>query len=119
MNAKITIKKIGNHWYPDIKHNDPTDIILDEKIEKVLSKYDKNNYGIVDLYFYEQCEILSKGTLQFDEKDMLYYLTTDDDFNLRIYIDDHQFYISAVLLSLLEYQYNFNFQSCLYRIDFW
>ena len=30
MNATIVVKKIGNHWYPDINHDYPEDLVLDE-----------------------------------------------------------------------------------------
>lgn len=119
MNAKITVKRIGNHWYPCINHDFPEDIFLDEKIEKVFSLADKENYEIITVYFYEQFEVLGTGTLQFDETDMIRYLTTNDEFLVSFYIDDHRFQISSNLLALLEVNYNFNFQDSFYRVDFW
>jgi hypothetical protein len=115
----VTAKKIGNHWYPNVNHDYPEDLALDEKIEKVLSIIDKFNYGIVSIYFFEQDEILYKGTLQFDEADMVKYLTTDDDLMISFYVDDHKFEISSTLMTLLEIQYNFDFQQNVYRVDFW
>ena len=119
MTTGIILKKIGNHWYPNINHDFPEDLVLDEKIEKVLSLIDRFDYGIVTLYFFEQYEILGKGTLQFDESDMVKYLTTNDDLNVKFYINDHEYKISSTLLALLESQFEFNFQDNVYRIDFW
>lgn len=119
MTTGIVIKKVGNHWYPNINHDFPDDLILDEKIEKVLSMVDKYNYGIVTLYFFEQYEILGKGTLQFNERDMIKYLTTDEYVDVKFYINDHEYVISSTLLALLESQYKFDFQDNVYRIDIW
>lgn len=119
MNATIVVKKVGNHWYPDINHDYPEDLILDEKIEKIFSMADKYQYGIINLYFFEQREIIESGTLQFDETDMIRFLTTDDDLQVSFYINDHRFQVSSNLLALLESQYKFNFQDNFYRIDFW
>lgn len=119
MNTKITIKRIGNHWYPDIQHDYPEDLILDEKIEKMLTLLDSSKSDCLIIYFYEQCEILDSNTIQFNEADMVKYLTTGEDFNVSFYIGDHEFKISSRLLALLEYLYNFNFQDSLYRIDIW
>lgn len=119
MNAKIDIKRVGNHWYPCINHTDPYDLCLDEKIEKVLSLFDKDRYDIITIYFYEQFEILETGTLRFDETDMIRYLTTNDEFLVGFYINDHRFEVSSNLLTLLEVNYNLNFQDSFYRIDFW
>lgn len=119
MTTGIVIKKVGNHWYPDIYHYFPEDLVLDEKIEKVLSLIDKYNYGIVTLYIFEQYEILGNGTLQFDESDMVKYLTTDEDLDVKFYINDHEYKISSSLLALLESQFKFDFQGNVYRIDIW
>ena len=119
MNATIVVKKIGNHCYPDINHDYPEDLVLDEKIEKIFSMVDKYQYGIINLYFFEQYEIIESGTLQFDETDMVRFLTTDDDLQVSFYINDHRFQVSSNLLALLESQYKFNFQDNLYKIDFW
>lgn len=119
MTIGITFKKVGNHWYPNINHDFPEDLILDEKIEKVFSLIDRFNYGIITVYFLEQYEILGNGTLQFDESDMIKYLTTDKFLDIRFYINDHEYKISSTLLSLLETQFNFDFQDNVYRIDLW
>lgn len=119
MVVKVIFTKVGNHWYPNINHDYPEDLMLDEKIEKVLSLVDKFNYGIVTVYFLEQYEILGNGTLQFDESDMIKYLTTDKYLDVRFYVNDHEYKISSTLLSLLETQFNFDFQDNVYRIDLW
>lgn len=118
MIVSIKIKKIGNHLYPCIDHNEASEIQLSEKIEKVLSKF--LHYDECEIVFYEQYDIIADyGVLQFREEDIVRYLTTDDDFDMTFYIDGHEFIISSDLYTLLEQQYNFEFHSLLYRIEIW
>ena len=58
MNTRITVKKVGNHWYPDIQHEFADEIELDEKVERVLNFLDKNHFGELEFYIYEQDIIL-------------------------------------------------------------
>ena len=104
MNTRITVKKVGNHWYPDIQHEFADEIELDEKVERVLNFLDKNHFGELEFYIYEQDDILR-------------YMITDDDFDIRIYIRGHEFLISSDLYYLLELQFNFDFQNNYYKIE--
>ena len=117
MNVEISIKKLGNHWYPAIMHDDPYDLKLDEKIEEYLSKLDKDATGQLKLQFFEQYSYIDGPILQFDEQDINRYMITDDDFDLNCYIGEHQFVISSRLYFLLEAQFNFNFHETIYRIE--
>lgn len=124
MIQSIKILKVGNHLYPDINHSEAYEIQLSEKIERVLQKYisihQELNGDSCEIVFYEQYDIIAdRGILQFKEADIVKYLTTDDDFDLTFYIDDHEFTISSDLYSLLEQQFNFNFHKTLYRIEIW
>lgn len=117
MIQSIKIKRLGNHLYPDLIHEDPTDLCLDPKIERIISRLGSIESEIV---FYEQYDIVADfGILQFKEEDIVKYLTTDDSFNIHFYIDGHEFTISSELYTLLELQYNFNFHKTLYRVEIW
>lgn len=118
MIISIKIKKLGNHLYPDINHNDSSEIQLSEKVERVLHKF--LNIDECEIVFFEQSDIVSDfGILQFKEEDIVRYLNTNDDFDMTFYIDDHEFIISSDLYTLLEQQFNFNFHKNLYRIEIW
>ena len=39
--------------------------------------------------------IINNGLIQFDEKDIFRYFTTDDDFIMKLYISGHKFTISS------------------------
>ena len=117
MTFKLTIKKIGNHWYPDITHDYPEDIKLDEKIDRFLDIVDKNNSKELDLFFYEQGCVIEDDVLQFDESDMLRYYTTSDEFDITVYFNCHKFKISSSLYNLLEIQFNFDAITNFYKIS--
>lgn len=116
MNAIITFRKIGNHWYPNIIHNTPYEIILNKHIEDLLTRFDKNSDGIVEISMQEQFCYLIDPVLKFNEEDIQRYFLTDDQFDFRFYIGKHEFKISTELYTLLESQYNFNFHKELYHI---
>lgn len=118
MFARITLKRVGYKWYVDIPHEDPVDISLDEKANKLLFLLDKYEFGKVDIYFSEQNEIIvEEGLLQISDSDLNRYFTTDDVFLMEIYINKHKFYISSQLYLLLEYYYNFSFHENIYTIN--
>ena len=39
----IKVKKVGNHWYPCLEHDDPIDLMLDPKMDRLLSFLDKDH----------------------------------------------------------------------------
>lgn len=117
MNYKIRIKKLGTHWYPDIDHTDPYDLCLNEKIDKSLDLFDKNQFGQLDLYLWETYTVVDDNTIIFNDSDILRYLTTTDDFDLTFYVGDHEFSISSTLFNLIESVYNPNFHKSFYRIE--
>lgn len=115
----IKIKKFANHWYPIICHNNASELQLNEKLEHVIQWLAKERDEI-EIVFYEQYDVLANlGNLEFNEEDINRYMTTDDDFDLRFYVDGHCFLISSDLYSLLEQQYNFEFHKNIYRIEVW
>ena len=115
--TQLKFKKVGNHWYLDIEHNNPKDLVLDPVLEKLLSRIDKHNEGVVEnLYLSEQQDYVNQnGLLQFSEKDLLQYFTTSEPFMMTIFINNHAFKISSELYTLLETKYQFDFHMILYR----
>jgi len=113
------IKKLGNHWYPDIEHFDPNDLSLDPKMEYFLDKIDVSKIGNLTICLLEQEDIItSKYIVQFEESDLVRYLTTSEDFYLTIYIKDHPFYITSELFTLLEEAFDLNFSQKVYTIQY-
>lgn len=114
---KLTFKKIGNHWYPSIDHEDLEDIVLNSKVEKTLSFLDKNKIGSITLWINEQNTILYPNTIQFRDEDLNRYFTTNDEFDFIVYIGERTYPISSSLYSLLEELFNFNFHKMLYSCE--
>jgi hypothetical protein len=120
MTVRIDIRKLGSHWYPSLRHDDPNDLSLDLKMERKLSEHDYMDIGSVTVYLHKAHNIIgSKGIVQFEEQDIVRYLTTDEDFIMRMYIDDEPYYISSQLYFLLENIYNLDFRNNLYKIELW
>ena len=45
----LTFKKLGNHWYLHITHDNPEDLILDRRIELMLNRLDVSKEGITNI----------------------------------------------------------------------
>lgn len=117
MDIIVEFKKLGNHWYPSINHDNIEDLQLDLKIERSLSMLDKYKEGRVVLQFSEQNTILYNNTIQFRDEDLTRYFTTNDDFDFIVYIGERTFPVSSTLYSLLEDLFNFNFHKILYSCN--
>ncbi len=86
-------------------------------MEKLLTLWDKNNYGELHFLLSEVHTWLEENTIQFRDEDIRRYLTTDATFSMIIYIGDHEFEISSLLMDLFESQFNTNFHKTLYSIN--
>ncbi len=117
MNYRIGIKKLGGHWYPDIEHENPLDLMLDEKVERALNVLDKNNDGELLIYLWETYTFVDNNTIVFNDDDILRFLTTEDTFDIHFYVSDHEFVISDSLFSLIEFDLNPNFHKTFYKIE--
>lgn len=117
MNILVNVKKIGNHWYPSLKHDSPDEIALDYKLEKLLSFLDVNNTEDLQFLIYEIHSWTNNTTIQFNEEDMWRWLNTTDIFDMRFYINDHEYVVSSSLIDLLEDQFNMDFYETLYSIE--
>ena len=111
------VKKIFNHWYPVIKHETGCINGFKEKIDRYLNILDMSKSEELTIEF-EELGVIFAGIniIYFNEEDIVRYLTTDDDFDLRFVINNHEFMISSDLYWLLEDQFNFNFHKTSYRI---
>ena len=70
------------------------------------------------LAFIEEFGVISDhDILQFEEPDITRWFTTNDYFNMNIWVNDHKFVISSDLYSILEQIYEFKFHENIYRIE--
>lgn len=93
------------------------DISLNEKLEKVLSHIDKENTEELQFIIYEVSSWTNNETVQFHDEDMWKWINTTDVFDMRFYINDHEYKISSTIIDLLEDQYKMHFYEILYGIE--
>lgn len=117
MNILITVKKVGNHWYPNLSHDDPMELILDPKMERFCTLLDKYQLGTLTFLLQEVYSWTDDNTIQFDDDDIWKWLNSDANFTVRMYIKDHEFEVSTLLMDLFETQFNTNFHKTLYKIE--
>lgn len=117
MLKQFKILKLGNHWYPSIKHDLGYINGFDEKIDRYLNILDLSKDGELTVEF-EELGVIFAGIniIYFNEDDIVRYLTTTDDFDLRFVVNNHEFTISSDLYWLLEDQFNLNFHKASYKI---
>ena len=116
MSFKITLKKVGNHWYPSINHNRIQEIVLDPKLEKLLSLVDTDKLGILTMSFTKSYGF-TQNTLFFKDEDINRYFITNDDFDLSCFVENHEFKINSKLYCLLEREFNFSFHILIYNVQ--
>lgn len=112
----LTFKKLANHWYLEIPHDTLDDIRLSEKTERCLTAIDSNKLGSVSIMLCEENCFLNDRSLQFSDDSMRRYFTTNDEFNMDIWIGERKFEISSSLYFLLEQTYDFSFHDTGYMI---
>lgn len=114
---KFKIIKVGNHWYPNIKHQLGYIEGFEKKIDWYLNKLDIFNANELTIEF-EEIGVIFEGIniIYFNEADIIRYLTTDDEFDVRFNVNNHEFKISSDLYWSLEKQFNFNFHKNSYKI---
>jgi hypothetical protein len=114
---QLIFKKVGNHWYLDIPHDNPSDLVLDKRLERLINRLDKWDSGVVDkIYLSEQTDYINPdGLIQFKDDDLLRYFTTKDSFLMTLYIGNHKFKISSNLYTLIESKYQLDLHVSAYR----
>lgn len=117
MDKQFKVLKVGNHWYPSINHELGWINGFNEKIDRYLDVLDVSKCGEL-IFEFEELGVLFAGIniIYFNEEDIVRYLTTEDDFDLRFTINNHEFTIYSDLYWLLENQFNFNFHKTSYKI---
>ena len=115
---QLIFKKVGNHWYLDIPHDDPKDLILDRRIERFIEHLDYDQSGVMNrICLIEQGDFIDHdGLIQFSDRDLLRYFTTNDKFNMTVSINHHRFKISSNLYTLLENKFKADFHVSAYKI---
>ena len=115
----LTFKKLGNHWYLDIPHDNQADLVIDRRIELILNRLDTWNDGIVTniSLICQNRFIDSEGVIQFDDADLVRYFTTNDDFTMALYINGHKWSISSKLYFLIEQKYKLDLHELVYKIS--
>ena len=115
----LTFKKLGNHWYLDIPHDNPEDLVLDRRIELMLNRLDVWKEGIVTniSLICQSGFIDSEGLIQFDDNDLLRYFTTNDDFIMALYMNVHKLSIASILYFLIEQRYKLDLHELVYKIS--
>lgn len=121
MYFRLVFKKFANHWYPEVPHDSLSDISLCPKTERILTALDRKNSfddGVVEIVLIEEFGVISDhDILQFEEPDITRWFTTNDYFNMNVWVNDHKFVISSDLYSILEQIYEFKFHENIYRIE--
>lgn len=106
----LKVKLVGNHWLPCINHSIGDNIFFDEKTERYFNFLDRRagNSEELNLVFDDADPIWQEiNVITFEEQDITRYMTTDDDFTMKFYINGHEFEIHSDLYYLLE-NYGFN-----------
>lgn len=116
--ATLTIKKVGNHWYPDLVHNLGTDLSLGEAIENKLNELsiatciDKLTFIIEEVpWIIDESEII-----YINEEDLTRYYITDDYFPMRFVVNDREYSIEMSAYDLIINDLDLKFHTDLYQI---
>lgn len=119
MNKILILKKIGNHWYPNINHGFGEDISLTRNIEHYLNLIFKDT-DIVHIGFEEYNIIFDEyGILYLNEQDITRFYTTDDEFNIRFELYNINLSINATLFMYIQNQLGLRFHEDIYKIHIW
>lgn len=118
--AILTIKKVGNHWYPDIPHLSGADISLSPETDRFLNLFgaikDSDKFT---LYIDEVPWVTNEDRIIYvNEEDLTRYYVTDDYFTIRFTIGKHEFGIGVYLYYCLTTELDLNLHTGLYQISF-
>jgi len=78
---------------------------------------DKNNLGELKFLLSEVHTWTNPNSIQFEDEDIWRWINTNDIFPVRMYVGDHEFSISTLLMDLFEEQFNTNFHKTFYSIE--
>ena len=80
---------------------------------------DKENKGQLTFYLEENHSWMDQNAIQFEDEDIWKWLNTTSIFPVRMYVGDHCFEVSTLLMDLFEEQFNTNFHKTFYKITLW
>ena len=63
----------------------------------------------LEIALIESSGFIMDNNMFINDEDLLKYFTTDENFEIRFLVKDHEFSISSDMYDLLEYQFNPNF----------
>ena len=86
-------------------------------MDKLLTLLDKNHLEELHFLLSEVHTWIEPNTIQFSDEDIWKWLNTTATFPIKMYIGDHEFEVSTLLLDLFEGQFNTNFHKTLYSIN--
>lgn len=116
--ATLTIKKVGNHWYPDIIHQSGTDLTLGEAIEQKLDQLSiENNTDKLTFIIDDVPWILNEDeVIYINEEDLTRYYITDDYFPMRFIVNGQEYSIEMSAYDLIITELDLKFHTELYQI---
>lgn len=86
-------------------------------MERFCTLLDKENNGQLVFLLSEVHNWTDNNTIQFEDEDIWKWLNTSTDFIVRMYIQNHEFKVSTMLMDLFETEFNTNFHKTLYKIE--
>lgn len=116
--ATLTIKKVGNHWYPDLVHSLGTDLSLGEIIESKLNELSEIMYTDKLTFIIEEVPwiIDENRIIYINEEDLTRYYITDDYFPMRFTINNQEYGIEMSAYDLIITNLDLKFHTDLYQI---
>lgn len=106
---KVDFKRIGNHWYPSLKHDNPEDLMLDDQLEILLDSQYDSKYGEITVYM---CEMLYSDIqddentwIVFDKEDYERYSSTEDCFDVHFTYKDRRYSVRSKILDAVQTEY--------------
>ena len=58
--VNLVFKKLGEHWYPDLNHDNPSDLILDPRIERFIEHLDIMKAWLILYIFLNKLDLFLK-----------------------------------------------------------
>lgn len=117
---RFRIKRIGNHWYPSLDHTYLATPMFCKKAERYFNMLDKHRGEFEELIVELNETGIIVGTqdvLFFNDEDVTRFVTTDDDFYMRVAFNNHEFLIHSDLYQLLDSYFEFNRYDEYYRLS--
>lgn len=86
-------------------------------MELFCTRLDKDNRGELSFLLSENHSWINENAIQFEDADIWKWLNTNSIFPVHMYIGEHVFEVSTLLMDLFEEQFNTNFHKTYYKIE--